>query len=142
MAWGHVVPIGPAPRMTSAVCAEPCVVLSVSRRLIEEIAQTRPEIWAAAAALMHSQVQRVLKMMLEILGETPKARLRARLLALTPNDFANGPINISQQVLAEMLGVTRRTLAGHLAELEKTGAIGVRYGRIEVRDRAILARID
>ena len=43
-------------------------------------------------------------------------------------------LNVSQQGLAEMIGLTRKTVNGHLAGFQREGAVRLDYGRIWIED--------
>ena len=48
---------------------------------------------------------------------------------------------VSQELLGEMVGLTRKTINGHLSAFERGGLIRVGYGQIEVCDIGGLKRI-
>ena len=50
-------------------------------------------------------------------------------------------IALSQQLLAEMTGLTRKTVNAHLSALEARGLIAIRYGGVLVRDPDGLRRM-
>src|SRR5947207_133084 len=53
-----------------------------------------------------------------------------------------GPtVRLPQQTLAEMLGLTRKTVNGYLGEFEAAGLIRRGYGEIAILDQAGLRRI-
>jgi len=70
-------------------------------------------------------------------------RVARRLVLLAHGDvtLANSErdsITTSQDTLAMMLGISRPTLSKELGTLARLGAVALRYGRIEVKDMALL----
>ena len=59
---------------------------------------------------------------------------RLLLLALTTDT-----VSVTQAQLAEMTGLSRKTVNGHLRVLERAGIIGCEYRHIAIRDRRRLA---
>jgi DNA-binding IclR family transcriptional regulator len=43
-------------------------------------------------------------------------------------------LNLGQQALAEMIGLTRKTVNGHLAALQREGVVRLDYGRLWIED--------
>lgn len=72
----------------------------------------------------------------EVISLRPRERIAARLLATAKHvHIDQAPvINISQEMLGEMIGVTRKTVNFHLSAFERAGLIRVSYGRIELCD--------
>lgn len=64
----------------------------------------------------------------------------ARMAGLLANMSAGNPrVSVTQQELAELLGVTRATANAALRELQEAGAIRRAYGSVEVLDPGLLA---
>jgi len=66
----------------------------------------------------------------------PRERIAARLVAIAKHDDTQKilTVKISQELLAEMIGVTRKTINQHLSAFEKDGLILVGYGRVDLID--------
>lgn len=133
---GHTTPYSGGPRLVTAICAEPSILLDISKTALDRIAADTPEIWQAIASLTYNDLQRVLGLAAEFISLKPKHRIAARLLATVQNNRnSNLPVvNISQELLGEMTGVTRKTVNHYLSAFEKDGLIRTGYGRIEIRD--------
>ena len=133
-ALGQTMRFGGGPRMVTAVCAEPSLLLRVSDAGLERIARLRPDIWRAVATLVYFQLRNALQMAAEVAALPPRQRLASRLLMLARGREAPVVLNVSQQGLAEMIGLTRKTVNGHLAGLQREGAVRLDYARIWIED--------
>jgi CRP-like cAMP-binding protein len=139
MALGQTVRFGGGPRLLTAICREPAALLQVSDRALSRIAHEAPRIWEAVAALLYLQLRNLLHMVAELAALPPRARLAARLGLLAA--ARPGPLDISQEALGEMVGLTRKTVNAHLGAFEREGLIRRRYGGLEVRDARGLRRV-
>ena len=133
---GHATRFSGGPRLVTAVCVEPCVLLEISEAALERVAESQPDIWRAIADFTYSNMRSVLRLAADVLSLPPRQRLVARLLAAA---VAGGPaeypvVRISQELLGEMIGVTRKTVNLHLSGLEREGLLRLGYGRIEILD--------
>lgn len=133
-ALGQTMRFGGGPRLVTAVCAEPSLLLRVSDAGLERIARLRPDIWRAVATLVYFQLRNALQMAAEVAALPPRQRLASRLLMLARGREAPVVLNVSQQGLAEMIGLTRKTVNGHLAGLQREGAVRLDYARIWIED--------
>lgn len=133
-ALGQAMRFGGGPRLVTAVCAEPSLLLRVSDAGLERIARQAPDIWRAVASLVYLQLRNALQMAAEIAALPPRQRLASRLLMLVRGRTAPAVLNVSQQALAEMIGLTRKTVNGHLAALQREGVVRLDYGRLWVED--------
>lgn len=81
-------------------------------------------------------MRNALRLAAEVISLKPRERIAARLLNIPQSDLAddNPVINVSQELLGEMVGVTRKTINQHLSNFERDGLIRVGYGQIELRD--------
>ena len=71
----------------------------------------------------------------ETLALTVRARVCRRLLSLAER---SNSVDITQEQLAQLLGVTRTTMRRCLADLESRGAIESTYGKVAIKDRSVL----
>ncbi len=133
---GHATRYSGGPRLVTAVCAQPSILLEVSESALDRIAIDSPEIWRAIAGFAYAHVRRALRMAAEVISLRPRERIAARLLATVGDSpVAEVPmINISQEMLGEMIGVTRKTVNLHLSAFERDGLVRVGYGKIELCD--------
>lgn len=131
---GHATRHGGGPRLVTAVCAEPSILLEISENELDIVAQHSPEIWRAIAAFTYEDLRNALRMTAEIMSLRPRERIAARLLAIAGDDHSdeNPVLRISQELLGELMGVTRKTVNIHLSAFERDGLIRTGYGRIEL----------
>lgn len=140
---GHATRYSGGPRLVTAVCAEESVILEISENALDRISIQSPEIWRAIADLTYNNMRRALRLAAEIVSLRPNERIAARLLAIAkPNALdATLTVKISQELLGEMVGVTRKTVNQHLSKFEQNGLIRLGYGRIDLIDIAKLKLI-
>ena len=140
---GHTTRYSGGPRLVTAVCVEPSLLLEISEASLERIATKSPEIWRAIAGFAYAHTRRALQLAAEVISLKPRQRVAARLLAAVEGGEAiERPVfKISQELLGEMMGLTRKTINGYLSAFERDGLVRVTYGQIELRDIAGLRRI-
>lgn len=133
---GHATRYSGGPRLVTAICVEPSILLEISESALDRVAVHSPDIWRAIAGFAYAHMRSALRMAAEVISLRPRERIAARLLATAKHDHVcQAPvINISQEMLGETIGVTRKTVNFHLSAFERAGLIRVSYGRIELCD--------
>ena len=133
---GHATRFSGGPRIATAVSAEPSILLEVSEAALERIAGQHPEIWRAIAGFAYANMRNAVRMAAEVISLPPRQRLAARLLTAAAHRQTAGPpiIRLNQQMLAEMVGLTRKTVNQHLAAFERDGLVRTGYGSITLCD--------
>ncbi|MDX3886285.1 MAG: Crp/Fnr family transcriptional regulator [Sphingomonas sp.] len=139
---GHATRFSGGPRLVTAICAEPGVVLEIGVEALERIGARHPELWRAIADSAYANVRNALQMVAEVIALPPRPRLAARLLAAAGRS-ADGTaiVRLSQEQLGETAGLSRKTTSQHLATLEAQGLIDRGYGHIILRDLAGIERV-
>ncbi|MBS0580908.1 MAG: Crp/Fnr family transcriptional regulator [Proteobacteria bacterium] len=138
---GHATRYSGGPRLVTAVCAEPSVVLAVPERGLEAVAAQWPTLWRALATSAYSYTRRTVRALAELISLPPRQRLAARLLLIaTPGESGEQVVRLSQQALGEMIGVSRKTVNAHLAALERRKLLTASYNHIILRDPRGLRR--
>lgn len=143
-ALGQTMRFGGGPRLATVLCAEPSLLLKVSDSALGRIAADYPQVWRVVAALVFLQLRGALVMAAESVALPPRQRLASRLLLLTRTFDPSGAsttLRLAQQLLAEMVGLTRKTVNGYLADFQRRGLVRLGYGEIELLDPAGLRRI-
>lgn len=139
---GHATRFSGGPRLVTAVCAEPSTVLEISETALERVAEQRPEIWRAIAGFAYNNMRSALQFAAEVIALPPRQRIAARLLAAAAASDAEPPeIHLTQQLLGETLGLTRKTVNSHLTAFERAGLITLGYGKIILNDTIKLQAI-
>lgn len=142
-AFGQTSRFGGGPRLVTVQCAESSLILLAPDRVLAQIAMTRPQIWVAVSALLYRGVRDLIQLTAEVIALPPRQRLAARMLSLAYEKDESGKplLRLSQQALAEMVGLTRKTVNGYLAEFERTGLIRRTYASTILLDPNGLRRI-
>ena len=140
VALGQTMRFGGGPRLVTLVCVAPTVLLRISDHVLARIAADRPQVWEAVSALLYLQLRNLLQMLSQAVALPPRERVAARLLLLSGGGALRS-LQLSQQALAEMVGLTRKTVNGFLGEFEGAGLVRRAYGAIEVTDPRGLQRL-
>ncbi len=140
---GHATRYSGGPRVVTAVCASACTLLAVSERGLEEVAAAWPTLWRALATSAYAYTRRTVRALAELIALPPRQRLAARLLLMASAQAgAQAPVvRLGQQAIGEMIGVSRKTINGHLADFERAQLLETSYNRIVLRNLAGLRRI-
>ncbi|WP_374420169.1 Crp/Fnr family transcriptional regulator [Novosphingobium arvoryzae] len=137
---GHATRFSGGPRLVTAVCMKPSLLLELSEAALDRVAEHRPELWRAIADFTYANMRGVLRMAADLISLAPRQRLAARLLAAAEAQGST-EIWLSQELLGEMTGLTRKTVNHHLAALERAGLVETGYGRICLCDVEGLRRV-
>jgi CRP/FNR family cyclic AMP-dependent transcriptional regulator len=131
---GHATRYSGGPRLVTAVCVEPSLLLEVSEASLERVAIQFPEVWRAIAGFAYANTRRTLQMAAEVISLKPRQRIAARLLAAIDGGGLGGTptLRVSQELLGEMLGLTRKTVNSHLSSFEKIGLVRASYGQVTI----------
>ena len=131
---GHATRYSGGPRLVTAVCVEPSLLLEVSEASLERVAEQFPEVWRAIAGFAYANTRRALQMAAEVISLKPRQRIAARLLAAIDGGGLGGSatLRVSQELLGEMLGLTRKTVNSHLSTFEKIGLVKTSYGQVKI----------
>lgn len=130
---------GHAHRTATITAMEPCETIVLRRGQFEKLRALHPQVDAILMASLAAHVSRLSEHLLEVLFSPAPRRVYRRLLILD-REFNGQPIVITQEDLALMAGATRSTVNEILRELERQGTVRIGRGRLEVLDRAALAR--
>ena len=130
--FGQPARFGGGPRLVTAIAGAPSRLLHVPDQALADIARGEPEIWRNFAALLYGQLAGALQLAGVLIHLPPRRRVAARLALLA---LGTDRVAVTQSQLAEMIGLSRKTVNGHLRALERSGAIGLEYGHIAVHDR-------
>jgi CRP/FNR family transcriptional regulator, cyclic AMP receptor protein len=139
---GHATRYSGGPRLVTAVCAVPSVLLVVPERGLEEVAARWPTLWRALAASAYAYTRLTVRALAELIGLPPRQRLASRLLMMATRAATGEPtVHLTQHAIGEMIGVTRKTVHTHLAAFERARLLKARYNRIVLQDLEGLRRI-
>jgi CRP/FNR family transcriptional regulator, cyclic AMP receptor protein len=142
-AMGQTSRFGGGPRLVTVQCVENSLILLASDRVLAQIATTRPQIWEAVAALLYQRSRDLLQLLAETIALPPRQRVAARMVRLAREEDEGGKpmLCLSQEALAEMVGLTRKTVNGYFADFEREGLIRRTYASTILLDPNGLRRI-
>lgn len=128
---------GAAARIVSARAAHATRALQLSDAAIARIADRDGRMWRALGEAVQSQLDTTLVALGQLLCLPPAGRIAARLLMLGQS----GAADVTQSDLAELTGLSRKVVNGHLGAMAKAGLVQRSYRRIAISDPAGLARL-
>lgn len=123
-------------RQVDAIAAEDCELVWIDRRLNDALLDADPRFAKALLASLANQLRVTLNRI-----EADSHRTAQQRAALVLADLAQanpGSLRLTQQQLADQLGVSRITIGQVMTRLSEAGLIRRGYGRIEVPDPGIL----
>lgn len=144
--FGEISLIDGQPRTHDAVADGPTTVLQVPQPALLTWLAEHPAHWQAIAQLACAKL-RMLFGVIEDIAHLPLEGRLAKRLWLVAHGYggrSGAPrwvLNLPQEQLALMLGVSRQSANKALRALEARGLIALRYGGIELRDLAGLAAL-
>lgn len=136
--FGELACLGQFDRVLDAEALGKTEMIWVSDKSLSEIIATSPDIAREMLKILAKQLQEALDNLLVFRNMPAPKRLAQRLLAFAADREPPVRLGIKQQELAELIGVSRMTIASALAELEKLGLVTRHYGHIAIEDPAAL----
>jgi CRP/FNR family transcriptional regulator, cyclic AMP receptor protein len=139
---GRVFSQASGPRLITALANEDSRLLHIADHALRLISRGHPDIWRNFTALLYEQLSAALQMAANMIHLAPQARIAARLLFLAGIGARDGVVaRVTQSQLAELTGLSRKTVNGHLADLARRGVVEPGYGGLALRNLAGLRRI-
>ncbi|MGN6496561.1 MAG: Crp/Fnr family transcriptional regulator [Tsuneonella sp.] len=136
--YGELAWLSGNPRIVDAVARGPAALRHIDGAGFERALAADPAAMRALLGAMATQLQEVLDLLPAIRRGSIAARAAAVLANLAGGGGAPREVTVTQQELADLLGVTRASVSGALGKLESAGLIERAYGRIRVPDAARL----
>ncbi|MBL8389336.1 MAG: Crp/Fnr family transcriptional regulator [Hydrogenophaga sp.] len=136
--FGEISLIDGLPRTHDAVADTPSQVLVVPREALLTWLDAHPALWRELGKLACRKL-RVIFVAIEELGQLPLEERVWRRLQLVAQGYGSRDaprrrIRLAQEVLAQMLGVSRQSINKALKALEASGRLRLHYGEIELLD--------
>jgi CRP-like cAMP-binding protein len=141
-AVGEMALIEAGERTATAIAVEASETLSLRRDQLDELRRLHPQIDRMLVALLAARVRRQNAALVDAYFASAETRVIRRLHALaeqTPEKDGVRTIRLTQDDIAGLAGTTRPTANKVLRDLERTGAIALRRGRIEVSQLDLVA---
>ena len=133
-AWfGELSVIDGGPRPHDAVVVKPARLLHVTLAAVEQVAAEHPLIYRDLGVLIGTRQRATLGALGRIIAQPIKVRL-ARTLAGVVRASGGKDVEMRQEDLAAMIGVSRQTINKELKALEQAGVLTLAYGRITILD--------
>ncbi|MEM5383020.1 Crp/Fnr family transcriptional regulator [Paraburkholderia phymatum] len=131
------------PRLRDVVALERSSLFVVRTRAFDELMKNQV-FFRAIAELQSIHMNWLYRMVEDATLHSTRARIARRLLLLASGDVtmlsqSRANVDVSQDTLAMMLGITRQTLSLELKAMAEKGAIALRYGRIEICSKDVLS---
>jgi CRP/FNR family transcriptional regulator, cyclic AMP receptor protein len=136
--FGELACLGQFARVLDAEALAAAEMLWVSDAIFSTVVGSSPDISRGMLRVMAIQLQEAFDNLLMLRSMPAPKRLAMRLLAFAGDRAPPVKLGIKQQELAELIGVSRMTIASALAELEAKGLVTRRYGHLVVEDPAAL----
>jgi CRP-like cAMP-binding protein len=129
-------------RVTTAIARERSEIIFVPEHALAAIARDMPSLWLHFAELATVQLTWAVRIVAERARLSPRAQLASRLHAYALQwDDGSGKtvLPLRQDELAELSGLSRKTVNGVLREFQRKGLLALGYREIEIRNAAKLA---
>lgn len=137
-AWfGELSVIDGGPRPHDAIVVKPARLLHVALAAVEQVAEVQPLLFRDLGVLICTRQRSALSFLAQSLAQPLAVRL-ARTLAGAARASGGAELQVRQEDLAAMIGVSRQTINKQLKILEGEGTIMIAYGRIVILDPARL----
>lgn len=141
--FGELALLNPAPRSATAAAVESAETLSIGHAQFDDLRRRLPHVTDLLVAVLSAEIRRLAAALQDALYLPADKRLWRRLVELADTyGEGQGPaiVPLTQEELAQLVGVTRPTANRLLRDGEEAGAIVLTRGRITVTDRSWIAR--
>lgn len=119
-------------RLVTAEVRERSTLIYVPEAGLEAIARKTPDIWIHFAELASDHLVAATRAMIANARELPEARIAMHLRLIAGEEAVPFDVSITQDELAELSGLSRKTVNRALASLAERGAIETGYRRIRI----------
>lgn len=138
--FGELPCLGSFPRVLDAEAIGSLEMLWVSDQILSGVIANSPKVSREMLRALSQQLQEALNNLIVFRNMPAPKRLAQRLLALSEGKAAPAKLGIRQQELAELVGVSRMTIASALAQLEDLGLVTRHYRHLTITDPAALRK--
>jgi len=138
--FGEQAFLGEFPRMVDAIAATECTVIRIGEAELQHLLETQPR----AARILLKTMAHALQEAFDLVEAGRRLSTVQRLAQALVRQCGNAPhatINMTQQELADLIGVSRVSLGKALAELDIQGLVHRGYGKLSIPDSGLLAKI-
>jgi CRP-like cAMP-binding protein len=124
-------------RLVSVVAAIPSIVVHFSQTDLRQLVEAAPELIPEFYALTYENMATALRLLANLAISSSELRVAVRLLMYEDAPMRTG-LAMSQNKLAELVGLSVPTLQRVLRRMQDEKLIKVGYGRIQILDRSAL----
>lgn len=137
--FGEIALLDNGPRTTDSTALTACTLVSISRRKVLEYLLADPQQMLRMVRTLCNRVRKADELLEDIFFLSLEGRLAKHLLvlgnALGDIDAIKGiTLKISQQEMAEQIGIRRESVNRWLSKWEQAGLVGLWRGQITLRD--------
>jgi CRP/FNR family transcriptional regulator, cyclic AMP receptor protein len=142
--FGEAAMIDGQPRSSDAIAVGQAVVLQLSPTVFRRLTSDNSQYYAAFASLVCEQYRKAMEYIVTTANLPLPVRLAQRLVGLAQTHGLQDhgtviiDLHLSQENLAEMVGVSRQSLNRALKVLEAKGMVSVGYSALTIRDGTAL----
>lgn len=135
-AWiGEAGALPRGPRLVGARAMTPAVLAHLPQRDLEALLEEQPHWWPCFSKLHARSLALALRFLRDQIATSTRERVARRLVEhAEPGGEGAGEIALTQRLVADLLGLSRASLARALASLSETGLVDRGYGRIRILD--------
>lgn len=138
--FGELACLGHFPRVVDAEAIGALEMLWVSENVLSDVIGGCPITGRELLRVLSIQFQEALDNLIVFRNLPAPKRLAQRLLALAVDKPVPVKLSIRQQELAELVGVSRMTIASALLQLEQMGLVSRHYRHLIINDPAALRK--
>lgn len=131
--------LGGGPRLVTARAARAAEIFRVSDRGLQAVCDQSAGAWRCLSELIYEQLASTIRMAAESTALPPRKRILAKLAMLAGDRCgAAGAVllEVSQTDLAEMTGLSRKSVNRHLVTLAAERRVKLGYGRVVMLNRS------
>lgn len=139
--FGEIAVFDKGPRTADASALEACELLAFERRHVLDVLTQNPECMLRLVSILCQRIRQADHLLEDIFFLSLPSRLAKQLLALSDvigeRPAAGDPVTIrmSQQAVADHMGISRESVNKVLSKWEQSGLVGLWRGQITINDR-------
>jgi CRP/FNR family cyclic AMP-dependent transcriptional regulator len=136
--FGELAFMGEFPRTVDAIAGSDCRLIRIGQSELQSLMDSDPAVIGLLLKTMALTVQEVFDLIESSRSLSVPQRLAVALLQLCGDQGDGTEIMVTQQDLADLVGVSRVSLGKALVRLQGVGLVELGYGSVTIRDRAAL----
>lgn len=134
--FGELAFMGEFPRAVDAIAGSDCTLIRIGDNELQSLMESDPMVTRLLLKTMALTVQEAFNLIESSRNLSVPQRLAQALLRLSADQEEGEKIMVTQQDLADLVGVSRVSLGKALTRLQSAGMIEPGYGFVTIRDGA------